>query len=126
MSFSDKIKKILELEEINLRVFSDLTEIRYDTVRQYSSGRRSPTFDQIQKILAVPQFEKYKEFLLSDGSSIGELPMGDPTGIKKDTLARPQDPLTTEALELIKRLEALGKGEEALAILRSIEEIAKK
>lgn len=126
MNFSDKLKRIIELEEINLKNFSDLTALNYDTVRRYKAGSRSPTLDQIKKILAVPRFEKYKEFLLSDGSSVAEVSLGDPAGAQETKLGQNSNPLTNEALELINRLKALGKWEEAMGILRVIEENAKK
>lgn len=116
MNFSDKLKRIIELEEINLKNFSDLTGLNYDTVRRYKAGSRSPTFQQIQKILSVPRFEKYTELLLSEYEA-------NTTDV---TESGSRNPLTEKSIALIKRLEAIGKGEEAFAILQAIEESAKK
>lgn len=125
MNFSDKLKRIIELEDINLKEFSDLTGLNYDTVRRYKSGSRSPTLDQIQKILASPRFEKYKDLLLSHPhhTPTGGATMGG-SAITKQLNA--SDQLTQKALDLFKRLEELGRAEEALAILQAIEENAKK
>lgn len=68
MNFGEKLKRICKEEKINLREFSELIEIPYNSVRQYSSGRRTPTWDQIYKIANTPRFEKYQQFILSPDS----------------------------------------------------------
>jgi len=70
MEFGEKLKKICKDEKLNLREFSDLTDIPYDSVRQYSRGRRTPAWEQIQKIANTPKFEKYKKFLLSESEEL--------------------------------------------------------
>lgn len=65
MNFKEKLKKICELEGINLKEFSNLSEISYGVVKSYSSGRREPTLAQLVKISGAPRLAKYKSMLLS-------------------------------------------------------------
>lgn len=102
MNFNYQIKKICESEKINLREFSDLTGIPYKTVRDYSSGARSPSMGNLQKIAAVPQLAKYRHLLL-------------------DTDA-PKNPegLNSEIDFLVQQMKNEGRENEAISILRYV------
>lgn len=68
MDFGNKIKAICKEEGINLRKFSELTNISYESISNYSRGKRTPSWEQINTIANTPRFEKYKQFLLSPDS----------------------------------------------------------
>ena len=116
MKFKKKLHLICEQERIKLKEFSNLTEIPYGTIKNYSSGQREPTLDQIQKILAVPRFIQYKDLLLALDLNVAEDTA--PYNVPEEAARK--------AAELFRRLEALGRGDEALAILEAIETSAKK
>ncbi|WP_018014125.1 helix-turn-helix domain-containing protein [Teredinibacter turnerae] len=138
MDFSDKLKRVVELENINLKIFSDLTDISYGTIRKYSNGERSPSLKQILKITSVPRFSKYRDLLLAQHQEIEERPLSPLFNVGENNEqacysfkearldSNPDDELTAEAVALIERLKELGRGEEALAVLRAIEASAKK
>lgn len=127
MDFSYKINLILKEEALNLREFSDLAGIHYQTASQYKSGRRTPTLQQVLKIIEVDRFSKYKNLLLSLNEPISD---DSPEQLKARephadyNLGSSQ--LKNEAIELINRLDDIGRGEEALAVLQAIEAAAAK
>ena len=131
MDFSEKLIRILDLEKLNLKEFSELAGIHYQTAKQYKGGHRSPSYEKIQKILSVPRFSQYKNLLLSPNEQATN-EMANNENFRFDFLCKEIDapyetPDTTQkAAELFRRLEALGRGDEALAILEAIEASAKK
>lgn len=73
MDFGQKIKKICELEDIKLKRFSELCKISYNSIAAYSSGKRTPSWENINQIANTPEFSRYKQFLLSPDSNDPEL-----------------------------------------------------
>jgi len=131
MDFCDKLQRIIELEGINLKEFSELTGITYGMVRKYNTGDRSPSLPQIQKIISVPRFTQYKNMLLSLDELIneelneGENRVIDAVLAEKNIVIHASSSKRQAALELFKRLEEIGRGAEALAILEALEASAK-
>lgn len=101
MTFSEKIKRILQTEDINLKEFSELSGVSYGVIKSYSSGRREPTTAQIHRMTEHPRLAPYKNMLLSN----------DETTI-----------LEGEFAVLFRKLEKAGKGEQALEYLRYLAE----
>jgi len=108
MTFGEKIKEICKLEGINLKKFSRLCEIPYESIKSYSQDRRTPTWDQIQKIADVPQFFPHKNMLLS---------LDDPDSNKTEE---------AEFIALLRRLKEADKENEALDYLRYMLDRANK
>lgn len=65
MNFNDKVRKICKNENLNFKQFSEITGIPYASIRSYLTGRRTPHWEQINKIANTPRFEKYKDFILT-------------------------------------------------------------
>lgn len=105
MDFADKLKKICTEENINLKQFSELTNISYGVIRNYAYRNRTPSHKQILKIVNTPQFVKYKNLLLSTNEPIGE---------------------DAEFLAIWNRLQEVGMEDEALDYLRYLLEKSKK
>lgn len=97
MNFSEKLCKIRELEDLSLQEISNVSGIPYSTMRKYSAGLFSPTLPQIEKILSAPRLARYRSFLLDLDDPIGD---------------------DAYLLNLLRKAEANGKGEQARAFLR--------
>lgn len=117
---------LLRLEGINLREFSNLTGIGYSTLGRYLNGERTPSIDTINQILAVPRFSRYRNLLTAFNEPIGEEPLSNTHAHEVREYSINTDPLVMEAMALIRRLQELGRGDEALAVLQAIEASAKK
>jgi predicted transcriptional regulator len=70
MNFSEKLKRICALENTNLKEISDLTDIPYQSLKNYSSGKRQPKFSQLEKITSHKRFSKYRDLLFGTHSRI--------------------------------------------------------
>lgn len=60
-------------EGINLKVFSELAGISYDSGKSYSIGRTAPKWETIKKISEVTRFKKYKLMLLDMNEDGGDI-----------------------------------------------------
>ncbi|MBD3610880.1 MAG: helix-turn-helix transcriptional regulator [Hydrogenovibrio crunogenus] len=59
-TIGEKIKSIREAEKITQKEFCEITEFKIDTLKNYESKRREPSFQAIQKICAAfPQYTMY-------------------------------------------------------------------
>lgn len=110
MNFGEKITEICKLEEINLREFSRLCDIPYDSIKSYKTGRRTPTWEQIHKISDA--FPNYRNFILNPRvTSLSALDnwVERPFGIER------------EYLEMLRTLIQNDHKEEALDLLNDID-----
>lgn len=105
MAFGEKIRTVCKLEGINLKKFSELTGIPYQSIKNYVAGRHEPPHSRILQISEVPQFAKYKSMLLSTDEIIGEDP---------------------EIMALIRRCEELGIADEAADVIRALLKTAER
>lgn len=100
MNFSYQLKEICSAENINLKEFSEITGIPYKTIRDYSSGSRSPSMGNLQKIASAPRLAKYSHLLLGTEPTDNEL--------------------DDEINRLWQQMKNEGREEEALSILRYV------
>lgn len=98
MKFGDKIKEICKQEGINLKKFSELSLIPYETIKNYSQGRSTPSIDQVLKIVDVPQFSKYRGLIFDMPDSV--------------------EGQESEFINLFRRLQEADKEDEAMDYLR--------
>ena len=103
MSFSDDLHEICRLEGLSLREVSTLSGISYGTMRNYSSGARSPSRGNLTKLASVPRLAKYRHLLLGT----------DPDDI-------PESELDDEISRLWQALKDQGREAEALSILNYV------
>jgi len=103
MEFGEKLRTVCNESGIKLKEISDLTGIGYGTLKQYSQGTRKPKVEQIQKIVAIPRLEPWRELLLEQTELNAK---------------------ESEFMILLARLRAQGREDEALAILRELEQRA--
>jgi predicted transcriptional regulator len=65
MNFGEKIKFVCEKEGINLKEFSKLANIPYDSIKRYARGENQPPHNRVKQISEVTNFAKYRNMLLS-------------------------------------------------------------
>lgn len=103
MNFSNAIAEVRAAERISLKEISELSGVPYATMKHYSSGFRSPSRGNLQKIAAVPRLAKYRHLLLGT----------DPADI-------PESELDGEISRLWQALKDQGREAEALSILNYV------
>lgn len=108
MSPGEKIQKILDIENINLKQFSSLAGISYSAARDYRKNRYALSVLQIDKICSVPRFAQYRNMLLSLDEPIGE---GSTTTTSTSYAA-------SRVTRLAAELEKIGLGEHARDMLQ--------
>lgn len=110
-----KIKRICRLEGINLKEFSELTEVPYGTVKQYSAGDRPMSRHRVDKICSIPRFAQYRNLLLAIDEPISE----DIQEMADYHLSNLSEVPKTSA-QLLAQLEKVGAGDHAKTILQSL------
>lgn len=111
MDLGNKISRICELEGINLKQFSTLVDIPYNSLRSYMKGRSTPNILVIQKITDHPRFAQYTNLLMHQHEPVSDSFMGAQAN-EPDTLGH------NEFNYLIKQAEKAGVIEEAMSYLR--------
>lgn len=98
MKFGEKIRSICASEGINLKEFSGLTDIPYQTIKNYSQGKNAPSIEVVLKIVDIPQFSKYRGLIFDMPDSV--------------------EGQESEFISLFRRLQEADKEDEAMDYLR--------
>ena len=103
MEFSEKLKTVCAESGISLKKISNLTDISYDVLKNWSQGRRKPKIESIRKIASIPEIAPWRELLL------------------EQTELTPDE---GEFLVLVGRMKAQGKNEELQSILDEMKRLS--
>jgi transcriptional regulator with XRE-family HTH domain len=103
MNFSNAIQEICRTEGWTLKKFSQLTNINYQTIRNYSAGNREPSLQNLKRITTTPELAKYQHILLGT-----------------DAQETNQDESIPEIDRLFQQMKNEGRENEAISILRYV------
>lgn len=73
MNYTDVIKQICAQEGLSLKRLSELSGISYQSMRNYSSGRKKPHYDNLRLLANTPELAAYRHLLLADNDLDDEL-----------------------------------------------------